>query len=391
MRGLSFDKSSLPLIAILVLGIGVLVFLATRLSTNSVEEAIKGDRILNILVILEENGTPVASELFFYYPSTGKGAVLDIPGETGLILKTMNKVDRIDAVYSKTNPKAYLNEISHLLAADIPFWMILDEAGMRKTADFLEGIDMFLPAAIDQKGPPRILLPSGATTLDGDKLLQYAAWKPADEDDAEAAARRQRLFQSIMRRIGEKSDWIVRPDVFPSWRQGIRSNLGAEGLKRFVHELSRLDMDHLVQQRITGTRRSVDKKMLLFPHYDGDLVRDIVKQTLNALGTSSAALADKIYSVEILNGTPLKGLANRTAEIYQSFGYDVLGVGNADREDYQSTRVLYRNVAAEVARNVAAVIQCDNVGSDPNFVSKPDADFTIILGSDFNGRYVSGH
>ncbi|MEI6875763.1 MAG: LCP family protein [Spirochaetota bacterium] len=392
MRGVSFDKSSLPLLAILILALALGTYLVIRLSTNSVDEAIKGDRILNIMIILEEGGVPVASELFFFYPTTGKGAVLDVPGETGLILKTVNKVDRIDAVYSKGNPRAYLNEIAHMLDTEIPYWIVLDETGLRTTTDFLEGLEMFLPTAVDQKGPPAVLLPSGAVVLDGDKVLQYAVWKPADEDDAAASTRRQRLFQSILRRIGEKSDWLSRQEVFPSWRGSLRSNLGIEGLKRFIHELSGLDTDHLVLQRINGTRRAVDGKVLLFPHYDGDLVRDIVKQTLNALASSSAAIADKIYTLEVLNGTALKGLANRTAEIFQSFGYNVVGVGNADREDYASTRVLYRNnVATEAANNVATVIQCKNILSDSGGVSKSDADFTIILGSDFNGRYVIGH
>jgi anionic cell wall polymer biosynthesis LytR-Cps2A-Psr (LCP) family protein len=391
MRRFPIDRTTLPLIAIVGLALAVMIFLGLRLVSNPIEDAIKGDRILNMLVILEEGGVPVATELFFYYPTTGKGAVLDIPGDTGLILKTLNKVDRIDSVYAKGRPQAYIGEIERLLSTDIPIWMVLDEEGMGRTTDLLEGIELFLPVAVDQAGPPTIRLPAGTTRLDGDKLLQYAAWAPAGEDDTESSARRQRLFQGLMRRIGEKADWLSRSDVFPSFFGSVRGNLGQMGLKQFVHEISRIDIDHLVLQRITGTRRAVDKKVLLFPHYDGDLVRDIVKQTLNALGSSNAALADKIFTLEVLNGTPQKGLANRTGEIFQSFGYDVVSVGNADRDDYQATRILYRPAGADSARTVAEVIQCGNIGPDPGGISKSDADFTVLLGSDFNGRYVSGN
>jgi hypothetical protein len=165
--------------------------------------------------------------------------------------------------------------------------------------------------------------------------------------------------------------------------------MGDQGLRRFVGEVAKLDIDRLVLQRISGTRRAVDGKPLLFPHYDGDLVRDIVKQTLNALATSNASLTDKIFTLEILNGTPLKGLANRTAEIFQSFGYDVISIGNAETDDHQATVIYDRNANAEAARNLANVIQCRSISTDPAPKSASEADFTLILGSDFNGRYVN--
>ncbi|MFZ4616468.1 MAG: LCP family protein [Rectinemataceae bacterium] len=391
MRKLPFDKSSLPLLAIISICVAIVVFLAIKLASNPVIDAMKGDRILNLLVILEEEGHPVATELFFYYPATGKGAVLDIPGDTGLILKSLKRVDRIDSVYQKGRPQVYLREIASLTATEVPLWIVFDEVGMARTADYLEGIEAFIPTPVSQEGPPRIYLPSGTTLLDGDKMLQYAAWVPSDENDSDAASRRQKVFQNFLRRIALKADWLSRPEVFKSWAGSIRTNVGIDGLGQFVRELSRIDIDHILQQRITGTKRAVDRKLLLFPHYDGDLVKDIVKQTLNALVSSGTALADKIYSVEILNGTPLKGLATRTAEIVQSFGFDVTSVGNAEREDNEATRILYKAGNAETAKNLADVIQCKSIDPDPGNISHTDADFTILLGADFNGRYVIGH
>jgi hypothetical protein len=116
-----------------------------------------------------------------------------------------------------------------------------------------------------------------------------------------------------------------------------------------------------VLQRVTGIYRDVDGKRLLFPHYDGELVRDIVKQTFNALANSgSASPADKIFTIEILNGTPTKGLAKKAAEIFQSFGYDVVSVDNADREDYDKTQVLDRFANPDASKNIATVIRCSS-------------------------------
>jgi len=146
-----------------------------------------------------------------------------------------------------------------------------------------------------------------------------------------------------------------------------------------------------VLQRITGAYRNVDGSKLLFPHYDGELVKDIVKQTLSALASSgSTSPADKIFTIEILNGTPTKGLAKRAAEIFQSFGYDVVSVGNAERDDVAKTSILDHYSNADATKGIAQVIRCSNVGeAGQGEDAKDSADFTVILGKDFNGRYCS--
>jgi anionic cell wall polymer biosynthesis LytR-Cps2A-Psr (LCP) family protein len=390
MKRISIDKSSILLFCILGILAAMLVFLSFSLRSDAVDQALKSDRILDLAVVIEREGKPVSTQLFFFYPSNGRGALLDVPGETGLIIKSLNRVDRIDVLYDKRRPRAYVDEIAGLLDAGVPYWIVLDEGGLSSIVDLLEGLEVFIPSKVDLPGPPPSFLPSGAVVLDGDKTAQFAFYKDPDETDADAVARRQRLFQSLVRRIGEKSGWITRPDVFSAFKKGMKTNINDDSLRRLISELSKLDADRLVLQRVTGVYRVVDEKKLLFPHYDGELVRDIVKQTLNALANSSSSSpADKIFTIEIQNGTPTKGLAKKAAEIFQSFGYDVVSVDNADREDYDKTQVLDRFANPDASKNIANVIRCSATSQQPSAQGEAVADFTIILGKDFNGRYCS--
>ena len=171
--------------------------------------------------------------------------------------------------------------------------------------------------------------------------------------------------------------------------RGFRSNLSNESLRHLFGELARLDTERIVLQRLTGTPRIVEGIPLLFPHYDGELVRDIVKQTLNALLNAEAiAVSDKVFTIEILNGTTTRGLAQRTAEIFQSFGYEVVSVGNASSTDIALTSVVDRYGDPAAASTLANVIRCKEVESDSAVPrSGASADFIIILGRNFNGRY----
>jgi anionic cell wall polymer biosynthesis LytR-Cps2A-Psr (LCP) family protein len=391
MKRFSFDKSSIFLLVIIGVVAGAAIFLFLSLRSDAVDQAMKSDRILNLAVVIEREGKPVSTQVFLFYPANARAALLDVPSETGLIIKSLNKVDRIDVLYDRRRPGPYVNEIAGLIQADLPYWIVLDESGLRDATDLLEGIEVFVPEAIDAAGPPKALLPAGALLLDGDKACQYAFYADPDEGDADRAARRQRLFQALIRRIGEKAAWLAKPQVYPAFRRSLRTNLSDEALRRLMPELAKMDADRLVLQRVTGAIKTVDGKRLLFPHYDGELVRDIVKQTLNALANSgSASPADKIFTLEVLNGTPTKGLAKRAAEIFQSFGYDVVSVGNADQEDVDRTSVVDRFSNTEAAKTIAGVIRCENVsqsGAVQTEGTKAVADFTVLLGKDFNGRY----
>jgi len=388
MKRLSLDKSSILLIVIVAVLVVTLVLLFLSMRSDAVDQAMRSDRIINIGFVIEREGKPVSTQVFMFYPANGRGALLDVPGETGLIIKSLNRVDRIDALYDKRRPKPYIHEISELISAEIHFWIVLDERGLASLVDLLEGIELFVPAPVVSSGPPSALLPPGANLLDGTKAAQYAFYRDPEESDADAASRRQKLFQSLARRLGEKADWMARPPALAAIKRCMRTDLSDDSLRRLIPELPKLDADRLVLQRITGTYRDVDGSRLLFPHYDGELVRDIVKQTLNALAnTDASSPADKIFTIEILNGTGVQGLAKRAAEIFQSFGYDVVSVGNADRDDYGSTRVLDRFANADAAKSIAGVIKCPDVGQEVPVKADDSADFTIVLGKDFNGRY----
>ena len=130
MKPISIDKSSVPLFVMLGILAAMIVFLFTSLRSDAVDMAMKTDRILNVAVIVEKEDKPVSTQLFLFYPSNGRGAILDVPGETGLIIKSMNRVDRIDVLYDKRNPRAYVEEIANLMSTSIPYWIVIDEKGL---------------------------------------------------------------------------------------------------------------------------------------------------------------------------------------------------------------------------------------------------------------------
>jgi len=171
--------------------------------------------------------------------------------------------------------------------------------------------------------------------------------------------------------------------------------MNKRSLITFVGVLSKLDALRLTFQRVLGVKRVVDSRELLFPHYDGNLLRQTWGQTLASLAnTQAASTQPPSVRLQILNGTLVGGLAHRTAEIFQSFGYNVAAVGNADRQDYEKTVIIDHSGDLIQAQRVASVIRCSGVESEPVSSAASQSggsglnyDVTIVLGKDFDGRY----
>ncbi len=390
MKRIVIDKSAIFLILIIALVVISVVLVSFKLKSDPFEQAVGDDRIMNIAFIVEKQGKPIATEIFMYYPVNSRGALLDIPSETGLIIKSLNRVDKIEVLYDAKNPKKYLDEISALTGAVLTWYVIVDEKALGELVDIMDGFSVFIPnQIITELDGKKVLLPSGANVLDGSKMRIYATYQDDIRPEAETVARRQNVIHALLSSLGTRSDYVQSKRIFPSVMQRLRTNLPQKALIKLVEGLKSLDTERLVYQRLTGTPRKVEGVLLLFPHYDGELVRDIVRQTLNALlNTGSFSADEKIFTLEIQNGTAIRGLAQKAADIFQSFGYEVIAVGNAPTQNEESTRIVNRYGDSNAVSTIAGVIRCKKVESGESAsTGNVPADFVIILGKNFNGRY----
>jgi anionic cell wall polymer biosynthesis LytR-Cps2A-Psr (LCP) family protein len=389
MRKVLFHKSTIILWLIVSLFVAAIAIAIFGLKAQSISAQLKTDRPINVLMVFEQGGKPVSTQLLMFYPSRSKAALLDIPANTAVILKTIKRMDRIDYTYRSGNPKTYLTEVSSYLDVQIHGYLLWDEAALSRTVDLLDGVQLFIPSVILQPGPAGIRLPGGAVTLDGDKVAQYLRYKEEGEGDSDLLLRRQKIAVAILKKLSEKSSYLKDKQSGDALAGAFASNFSQATRRRLLEELSKFDADSALLQKITGIQREVEGNALFFPFYDGELARDMLKQTLNAMSSTEVSVSGgKIYTVEILNGTSEKGLATRTADIFESFGYDVVSVGNTDSQELAKTTIIDRFGDKTALANVAGVIRCSTFAEASTYKGSIRADYTIILGKDFNGRVI---
>lgn len=395
MKSFRVDKSLIFLIVILIVLLLTAVFMLLEMRGDPISESLSGDNLLKVLFVVEEGGIPVSTNVIAYYPGSKRSAMFEIPGNTGLILRSLSRVDRLDVVFSERGIAEYRREIEGLLGISIPFSIVVSLDRFSRLCDFLGGFTVFIPLPVDTTvATGRILLPSGAVSLDGDKLRDYMLYQDELDQEGEEANRRQKAVLAFFRALSDNGSTIFTRNRFTALKSNLQTNLDRDSLRTLLVELSRIDTDRLVPQRVTGSIREVDGKNLLFPALDGQLVKDVVRQTLGGLASDNPAAQERIYAIEILNGTRTQALARNTSELYQSFGYDVIRVSNAPTFDYDKTVIIDRIGNNDVAEIIGQVIRCTNIQTAnlnqdiADLATDSIVDYTIILGRDFNGRFV---
>ena len=120
-RAVRLDKNIIFLVIILLVLIVTSAVFFVTMRTDPVKEALSGDNLLKVLVVLDDGGKPLSTHIITIYPASKRAAMFDIPGETGLILSSLGRVDRIDAVYAEKGIEAYRQEVDVITSYSIHY------------------------------------------------------------------------------------------------------------------------------------------------------------------------------------------------------------------------------------------------------------------------------
>jgi len=383
------------LIVAVLAAAGVFIYLQVR--TDQVAATIEENRPLKFLLVLGDEDKIEFSEVVLYQHGTGKSALIDVPVQVGMLLEDRNKIGAVQHVFQADNPELYISHVEDLIGTEIDYYLYIERQQMVHVIDLLEGLDLFIPNPVEYRGENGIvLLPSGSVTLDGEKAVLYATYQEPNERGTEQIGRRQKFVQSVFKEMGEKSEYLSNDKVQDTLLKNIQTDLSKRAASTLMQSFNQLDYDQVVFQRVLGNERQVDGETLLFPYYDGKLIKETVQQTLVSLRNKEVVSAEELnVTLELLNGTSRNGLAGRTSQVFRSYGYDVARVGNAEEQEYEKTIVIDWSGDISAAQQIAGIIQCKNVESRVKDANKAPTtapgvdviDVTIILGKDFDGRY----
>lgn len=385
----------LVLIAIIIIAMFLSVYLYMR--ADSIHDRLKVDPVIKSLILVEDQGDLLFADVFLCYPESGRGALVTIPENTGGIYTSLGRIDRIDSVYKEKGLDAFKREVEKLIDMEINFTMRISLDDFQKISDLLGGLRVFIPSPIDERGDDGQiwLLPSGSVRLLGGKVRVYMTYRMEDEDDSSVRERRQVMVVALLSALKENKSVVLNKNNFEEFSSCFSTNLRKKYFVEFFDIITTIDYERITQLEVTGLNQNVDGKILLYPFRNGDFIKEVVRRAATSIISSTDMSNDRTYSIEIQNGTLVRGLAHNTQILLQGAGFDVINATNAPRDDYKETEIIDLIGNRDAAKAIGDFIRCTkitemSVAQDGEEVDVPNYDFILILGSDFDGRWVHG-
>ena len=413
------DSSIVFLLLIVIVLSSTALFIYLQVRSDQISSRVEGDRQFALMLSAgDPDEVPLFTQVLLYEPTTARAAMFDVPSNVGSILRSLGRTDRIGELYREEGIAQYRGLVGELLGIDIPFHVHFDRNSLETFVDLVGGVDLLvadpltdtdlsldliddLPEDPDSSGGydegdrGSALLPAGDVTLEGPKVMRFLDRDVPDERELARVRRRQGFTESLLERVRKQADILSADPGLSLVSELVKTNMDDRALASLIAEIGRLDTSRIARQRVTGQFRTVDingtSRRLLFPHLEGQWLRETVSQVSASLATEEIQdIPDgRIVTIEVLNGTDVNGLAERTSRMYNELAmFDVARYDNADSSDYEQTEVIDRRGDGRLAARVAEVIRAENIVNRPNDEVNGDIDVTIILGRDFDGRFV---
>ena len=125
------------------------------------------------------------------------------------------------------------------------------------------------------------------------------------------------------------------------------------------------------------TRKPVDQEMAK------SVASDVSSEKTVEKGVPIEEIESSPIRLQVLNGCGVAGIAGRVGKWLNRNAYDVVDIGNADRQDYRLSRIIDRSGNLTSARELADLLGLseDHIKRS-TLISKPEIDLTLIVGKD---------
>jgi hypothetical protein len=282
----------------------------------------------------------------------------------------------------------------------VQFYARVNFQGFVELVDMIGGVDVNVPFTIhdeeyptDDYGLMTFHLEAGAQHLDGETALMYVRTRNVDDDYARAG-RQQQVIHAV-------ADKLLRTDTLTT----LLPNLGR--LLLTLGNTVQTDIPMALQLEIANylNSNSLQMRQLVLDNRFGEETyseegawilkpdRALVLAALEtffapaSLTSTSDAVAmgnQEWIRIEILNGTGEPGVAAHTRDLLQSQGYQVVSIGDADRNDYGRTLIINYGVPEAVVERVGVDLELDpNLSSLQGLNVSAPVDVRIVVGRDF--------
>lgn len=380
-------------------GVGVALYASAqieRIDVDGLDPSLSGP--LNVLVIGNDSREGLTEEqqrelttgstdgqrtdtIFILSVSGSRVALLAFPRDLW-VERCDGSAGRINAALALGGPECLVRTVASTSGIPIDDYVEVDFLGFRDIVDAVGGVEVCVERPIEDPFAG-IDLDAGCQILDGRTALGYVRVRKIDSD-LHRIERQQQFLAALARRLVQPGTVanpvrLVRTAGAVGRALTADAGLGPIDLARLAWGARGLSAGSAVTETVPTVPETRGGAAVLLP------VEDEAEALFAAFRDGSihdravAGLAPQDVRVRVLNGAGVSGLAGRVSDALAADGFDVVGVGNAERSE--RTTVLHPPGQAAAGALVAG-----SLPASPAVVEDASVDVvTVVLGGDQAG------
>jgi polyisoprenyl-teichoic acid--peptidoglycan teichoic acid transferase len=327
-------------------------------------------------------------------PSNGNAQILSLPRDL-LVDIPGRGTNRINAAYAFGGAPLMVRTVKEATGLPIHHYVEVDFVGFQAIVDEVGGVTINFPyPARDENSG--LFVEAGPQLLNGPLALAYARsrhyqelqdgeWVSVEASDIGRTKRQQQLVLAIISALKKPSTLTETGTVVGSFAQHISADsaLIESSLIQLAFQMRGISSETIE----TATLASYGDE------YNGMSVVRMDQPRADAMIASFAnglpmnAVAADPLKIQVLNGNGIAGSASRLSEILQGKGFEILDVGDADRNDFPVTTIIVRPEALSQGQSIIDALGFGEVTAG-SLDSSVDA--VVIVGLDADRTVQSG-
>ncbi len=361
-----------------------------------VDERKEGEAV-NILVIGSDRRDDIPGDqgrsdtmmLVRLDPESGSISMLSVPRDLWVTIPGHGS-ERINVAYMLDQDKGAVEVFKELTGLPIHHYIDVNFLGFIRIVDTLGGV--YIDVDKRYYNPPgtgwsAIDVPAGYQLLNGRHALQFVRFRHDNLYDFGRMQRQQIFLHEVERQAKRWGNFTKLQSIIKAITKNTRSDIGdvteVLGMAKMVLGL---DTSQVYKTHVEGTATMIDSKSVLLPSEQEikNAVSDFTDPQQAPIATGKITIPKDTYTVRVLNGSGMAGLAGQVAAKLTDQGYVAQEDGNADSFDYTKS-VVYATAGLESsAKAVADKIKPCLVKVVNTLPGTLDG-ITVVVGKDYTG------
>jgi len=306
--------------------------------------------------------------------------------------------------YPGGGPALAAETVEYNLGVPIDYTVRVNFQAFVVMVDQIGGIDVYVETTIDDPlypdhnyGYDPLHIEAGWHHFDGEMALKYARTRHASSD-FDRARRQQQVMMAVLDRVTsyELLPELARtaPELYATLSSSVLTDMALDQMLALGNLAVDVDREAIrfgvIDQTCTLSWVTPEGSQVLVPLRDRMReVRDYVFQATplaTATGEEAVTLptpTPEVATIAVLNGTARAGLAGSAADYLRAQGFDVVHVGNADRQDYASTLVVTNHDKPVTTNGVVRSLSLQSTAVVQGQDTESIYDIVVVLGQDF--------